>query len=48
MISPIMGAVKWGSKGQWDVYNSTSKENCTLRLSQLAEIFVNAPNFKIC
>lgn len=48
MISPIMGAVKWGSKGQWDVYKSTSKENCILRLSQLAEIFVKAPGFKVC
>ena len=48
MISPIMGNVKWGSKGQWDVYNSTSKENCILRLSQLAGIFVKAPGFKVC
>ncbi|MBD5402682.1 PD-(D/E)XK nuclease family protein [bacterium] len=48
LISANMGEVKHGSKGYWDIYNSTSEENCTLRLSQFAEIFVNAPNFKIC
>lgn len=47
IISPIMGAVIWGSKGKWDIYNSTSAENCSLRLSQLAEIFLNENNFKV-
>ena len=48
LVSATMGEVKHGGKGYWDIYNNTSVENCILRLSQLAEIFVKAPGFKVC
>lgn len=47
IITPVMGSVKRGGKGVWDVYNSTSFENCILRLSQLAELFGSAPDFNV-
>lgn len=46
-ISSIMGTVKLGGKGVWDIYQETSAENCSLHLSQLAELFVKMPDFKV-
>lgn len=48
IVTPVIGPVKRGSKGAWDIYNPTSNENCILRLSQLAESFCKAPDFNVC
>lgn len=45
LITPVMGTIKGGGSGQWDIYNSTSPKNCGLRLSQLADLFINASDF---
>ena len=47
IVTPVMGPIKRGGKGTWDIYKSTSFENCILRLSQLAELFSKAPGFNI-
>lgn len=48
IVTPVMGSVKRGGKGAWDIYKSTSFENCILRLSQLAELFSKTSDFNVC
>ena len=48
IVTPVMGSVKRGGKGAWDIYNSTSYENCILRLSQLVELFCKTSDFNVC
>lgn len=45
LLQPYFQTISGPMKNGWDLYNKTSKENCGLRIQQLANIILNSKEF---